>query len=135
MTKTILTTAGFFPKGMIKDTFQKSPRNRPRQPLPVQHTDLKKINGDKPTLVWFGHSSYLIVSDGFRVLMDPVLGPYASPLVGIAKAFQMTYDYSAKDFPELDVICLSHDHYDHLDYEAIIGLAHKTKLFVTALGV
>ena len=43
--------------------------------------------------------------------------------------------YNTSDFPELDVVIISHDHYDHLDYNTITQLKEKTKLFCVPLGV
>ena len=84
---------------------------------------------------WLGHSTVLIEIDGHRVLTDPVWGPRASPsrLVG-PKRFQPV-PVPLKALPRLDVVVVSHDHYDHLDYPTIRALAKSDVPFVTSLGV
>jgi L-ascorbate metabolism protein UlaG (beta-lactamase superfamily) len=84
---------------------------------------------------WLGHSTVLIEIDGVRILTDPVWGPRASPsrLVG-PKRFQPV-PVSLRSLPPLDLIVVSHDHYDHLDYPTIRELAKINVPFVTSLGV
>lgn len=115
--------------------FEKDKRNVPSKPLPVEITDLKNIPLDQDVYVWFGHSSYYMQLDGKRILVDPVLNGNASPIPGSVKAFKMTHKYKAEDFPEIDILILTHDHYDHLDYPSILQLKSKVKDVVTSLGV
>jgi L-ascorbate metabolism protein UlaG (beta-lactamase superfamily) len=84
---------------------------------------------------WLGHSTVLIEIDGVTVLTDPVWGPRASPsrLVG-PKRFQPV-PVALKAMPHVDVVVISHDHYDHLDYPTIRELAKRDVPFVTSLGV
>ena len=84
---------------------------------------------------WLGHSTVLIEIDGLRVLTDPVWGARASPtrLAG-PKRFQPV-PISLAQLPPIDLVVISHDHYDHLDHPTIRKLAHTTVPFVTALGV
>ncbi len=121
---------------MFKDFFFGKPANtKPPQPLPSVKTDLKNLSNDNPTIVWFGHSSYLIQSKNFNILVDPVMQGHASPLVMFAKPFVGSDVYSISDLPSIDLVLLTHDHYDHLHYESIQKLASKAKYFVTSLGV
>jgi len=84
---------------------------------------------------WLGHSTVLIEIDGLRVLTDPVWGARASPsrLVG-PKRFQPV-PVTLRSLPPVDVVIVSHDHYDHLDYPTIRELAKSDVPFVTSLGV
>ncbi len=84
---------------------------------------------------WLGHSSVLIEIDGLRVLTDPVWGPRASPsrLIG-PKRFQKA-PVRLSQLPPIDVVVISHDHYDHLDYPTIRQMAKTNIPFVTSLGV
>ena len=86
-------------------------------------------------VTWLGHSTMLIEIDGVRVLTDPVWGPRASPsaLVG-PKRFQPV-PVTLREMPPVDVVVISHDHYDHLDYPTIRALAKTRVPFVTSLGV
>jgi L-ascorbate metabolism protein UlaG (beta-lactamase superfamily) len=84
---------------------------------------------------WLGHSTVLIEIDGLHILTDPVWGPRASPsrLVG-PKRFQPV-PVPLRSLPALDVVIVSHDHYDHLDYPTVRELAKLEVPFVTSLGV
>jgi L-ascorbate metabolism protein UlaG (beta-lactamase superfamily) len=84
---------------------------------------------------WLGHSTVLIEIDGVRVLTDPVWGPRASPsrLAG-PKRFQPV-PVALRALPPVDLVLVSHDHYDHLDYPTIRELAALGVPIVTSLGV
>ncbi|MCH7409491.1 MBL fold metallo-hydrolase [Belliella sp. DSM 111904] len=115
--------------------FKKFPRQKPLEPIPSIKTDLLNLSKDKNILVWFGHSSYFIQLEGKRFLIDPVLSGNASPIPGSNRSFDGTDIYSPADFPDIDYLLISHDHYDHLDYETIIGLKSKINYVVCGLGV
>ncbi len=112
-------------------------RRLPRGPLPSvnpreawQH---KPQSGLRAT--WLGHSTVLVEIDGLRVLTDPVWGPRASPSrVAGPKRFQPV-PVALRELPPLDLVLVSHDHYDHLDYPTIKALARQDVPFVTSLGV
>ena len=84
---------------------------------------------------WLGHSTVLLEMDGVRVLTDPVWGSRASPsrIVG-PKRFQPV-PITLRELPPIDLVVISHDHYDHLDYPTIRELAKRDMPFVTSLGV
>ncbi|MEA3152538.1 MAG: hypothetical protein QOK44_127 [Betaproteobacteria bacterium] len=84
---------------------------------------------------WLGHSTVLIEIDGMRVLTDPVWGRRASPsqLAGPKRFQPVPVPLSA--MPAIDVVIVSHDHYDHLDYPTIRELTKRDVPFVTSLGV
>lgn len=89
----------------------------------------------KIRITWFGHSSILLEMESKRFLFDPVFSQRASPFqwMGPKRFHPVPVDWRA--LPELDAIIISHDHYDHLDYETILGLKDKTALFIVPLGV
>jgi L-ascorbate metabolism protein UlaG (beta-lactamase superfamily) len=121
---------------LILNFFLGKPANtEPPKKLPSLKTDLKKLTGTEPIIVWFGHSSYFLRTNGKNFLIDPVLSGNASPVTFFAKSFKGSDVYSVEDFPELDGVILTHDHYDHLDYNTIVKLKEKSKHFYTALGV
>jgi len=107
----------------------------PGKPVPNVKTDLHKPLDSKPTITWFGHSSYLLQSNGFNTLVDPVFSGYASPFSFFARAFPGSDIYKVQDMPPIDLLLITHDHYDHLDYNAILGLKGNVKRIVTSLGV
>jgi L-ascorbate metabolism protein UlaG (beta-lactamase superfamily) len=84
---------------------------------------------------WLGHSTVLIEIDGLRVLTDPVWGRRASPsqLAGPKRFQPVPVQLGA--MPPIDLVLVSHDHYDHLDYPTIRDLAARDVPFVTSLGV
>lgn len=113
----------------------RSERRRPVDIIPSVKTDLLHLPIDQDVLVWFGHSSYFMQIDGKRILVDPVLSGNASPIPGTITAFNGTDGYSVEDFPEIDYLFISHDHYDHVDYETLIKLKSKAKKVICGLGV
>ena len=123
---------------MIKEQFNMHPNATPAsgpEVIPMDSTSLANYNGDF-RLFWFGHSSFLIQTNGKNILIDPMLGPSASPvpLVGV-KRFNKQLPIKVEELPKIDLILISHDHYDHLDYGSIIKLKDKTEAFYTPLGV
>ncbi len=86
-------------------------------------------------MVWLGHSSWYLQLAGKRILIDPVFSNYAAPFSFINKAFAGDYPWHAEGMPDIDLLIISHDHYDHLDYATIKALMPKVKRVVTPLGV
>lgn len=107
---------------------------RPEKEIPVIKTDLSKISKDENVLVWFGHSSYFIQIDGKRILVDPVFCE-ASPVSFVNKPFKGADAYKPADMPEIDYLVISHDHWDHLDYETVMQLKNRVDKVVCPLGV
>jgi len=114
----------------------------PKEPLGPFHTDAKvyatpPANGLRVT--WFGHSSILMEIDGVRVLIDPVWDERASPMswVGPKRFFAPTLPLD--ELPAIDVVLISHDHYDHLGKATIQGLVKLAALakaqWITSLSV
>ena len=81
------------------------------------------------------HSSYLIQAGGKRFLIDPVFSGNASPIPNSNRSFNGTDIYTAGDMPEIDYLLITHDHYDHLDYETVMALKDKVKTVICGLGV
>ncbi|NSL85563.1 MBL fold metallo-hydrolase [Chitinophaga sp. Mgbs1] len=115
--------------------FGKHTDTEPSRPLPSVKTDLKSLAPEENVLVWFGHSSYFIQADGLKLLVDPVFSGNASPIRGSVKAFPGADIYHAEDMPEIDVLLISHDHWDHLDYPTMQLLKQKVKKVICGLGV
>jgi len=112
-------------------------RRVPQQPLPSMNPldTWSRAPGSGLRVTWLGHSTLLIEIDGLRVLTDPVWGARASPsaLAG-PKRFQPV-PVALRALPPVDLVLVSHDHYDHLDYPTIRELAKRDVPFVTSLGV
>ena len=122
-----------FGKVLREFLFQKPKNTVPPRPLPSLKTDLGTLNGSH--VVWFGHSSYYIRTPELTLAVDPVFSGNASPFSFFAKAFPGANDYRPADLGDLDVLVLTHDHYDHLDYKTVVALAPRVRVIVTALGV
>ena len=72
--------------------------------------------------------------DGKTFLVDPVFSGSASPIKFTTPSFKGTDVYSVDDFPAIDYLLISHDHWDHLDYETVLKLKSKVGKIVTGLG-
>jgi L-ascorbate metabolism protein UlaG (beta-lactamase superfamily) len=114
--------------------FGRSNRNKPTDIIPTQKTDLKNIPIAENIIVWFGHSSYFLQLDGKRFLVDPVLCGSASPFPFSIKSYKGTDIYSAEELPEIDFLIITHDHWDHLDFQTVKKLKSKIKKVITGLG-
>ena len=80
---------------------------RPAAKIPYLKTDLVNLDSQEPVVIWFGHSSYFIVAQGFRILVDPVFSGNAAPLKFFAKAFEGADCYKPEDFDEIDLLILT----------------------------
>ncbi|MCX2584430.1 MBL fold metallo-hydrolase [Pedobacter sp. MR22-3] len=120
---------------IIKGYFNRPKNIIPNGLVPSLKTNLKTMTCDKPTVVWFGHSSYLIKHKNISVLVDPVFCGYSSPFSFYAKAFKGSNNYQVRDLPLIDYLVISHDHYDHLDYETMVKLKDLVKQVITPLGL
>ena len=86
--------------------------------------------------IWYGHSVVLMNLNGKIILIDPMLGSDTTPIAPFDnKRFSKNSLDLIDDFPEIDLILLTHDHYDHLDYDSIQKLKHKTKKYFVAIGL
>jgi L-ascorbate metabolism protein UlaG (beta-lactamase superfamily) len=120
---------------IMKDSMKKSKRVEPTEGLPFVKTDLENIHSEEPVIVWFGHSSYLLKINGKTILVDPVFSGNASPFSFMIKAFKGADEYKAEHMPQIDLLLLTHDHYDHLDYKTLKLLRSKIKQIYCPLGV
>jgi L-ascorbate metabolism protein UlaG (beta-lactamase superfamily) len=134
ITPSLTEGASFF--SILKEfIFGDKKRRSPAGEIPSVKTNLLTLDNNKDALVWFGHSSYFMQVDGKRILVDPVLSGHASPLSFTTKAFKGSNIYSADDIPAIDYLFISHDHWDHLDYDTVKKLQLKIKRIICPLGV
>lgn len=116
--------------------FAKPAGTVPDRPIPVHalsRTDL--LAAPDHSLYRLGHSTLLFKLGGRFILTDPVFCQRASPVQWAGPARFHAAPISCDDLPPIDVVLLSHNHYDHLDRSAIRALTAKTRYFVTPLGV
>lgn len=114
---------------------KKDPLLKPLKKIPSKNTDLKNLPKDQDVFVWLGHSSYYIQTDGVSFLIDPVLSSYGSPFRGINKAFPGSDIFMPEDIPVLDYLVITHDHYDHLDYQTVKEIKGRVGKVILPLGV
>lgn len=132
ITNAMAEDANFFK--LMKEFMHKPKNVVPEKKLPYIKTNLHNLDNEAQ-LVWFGHSSYLLKAEGKIILVDPVFSGNAAPLSFMIKAFKGSNEYKADDFPDIDLLILTHDHYDHLDYKTILKLKPKVKQVCCTLGV
>ena len=114
---------------------EKKPDNLvPSESIRAVKTDLKQLDLSKDAVVWFGHSSYLLINGGKKILVDPVLTT-GFPASLMMKPFKGTDIYSPEDIPEVDYLIITHDHYDHLDYGTVKAIRDKVNKVICPLGV
>ena len=123
-------------KRLLEFAFEKDPEGTvPKIALPSVKTDLKTLDPNEDLIVWFGHSSLFIKIAGKKILVDPVFSKYASPVPFSNKAFEGTNIYTVDDLPEIDILLITHDHYDHLDYPTVKKLKEKVAKVIVPFGV
>lgn len=106
----------------------------PKRNIPINYLD-KIDNSNDLRFIWFGHSSFLIQLDNMNILVDPVFSNCASPVsfIGPKRFSELPIDIDK--MPIIDLLVISHDHYDHLDYKTIKQLDNKVKKYLVPLGV
>ncbi|MEY2892065.1 MAG: hypothetical protein RJA98_1973 [Pseudomonadota bacterium] len=120
---------------MVSDLLHPVGDLQPAQPIPTVKTDLRALDLTRDALIWLGHSSFFIQIAGQRVLVDPVLKPYAGPVSFAGRAFDGTNGYTVDDMPDIDLLLITHDHWDHLDHDTVTALQGRVKQVVVPLGV
>jgi len=118
-----------------RDYYNKPKTTAPGFTLPSVKTDLKNITSAEPFIVWFGHSSYFIRISNKNFLIDPVFSGNAAPVSCMVNAFAGSNTYTTVDFPPIDFLIITHDHYDHMDYKTIVKLKPQINKVCCSLGV
>ncbi len=92
--------------------------------------------GDKDSVSWIGHSTFLIKLDGVTVLTDPVFSNRASPFTFAGPARIPAFGLNIEDLPPIDIVVISHAHYDHLDTRTLDRLPNpETITAIVPLGL
>jgi N-acyl-phosphatidylethanolamine-hydrolysing phospholipase D len=99
--------------------------------------DAPRAAHDEITVTWVGHATFLIQVGGLNVLTDPVWSDRASPVwwAGPRRWVEPGIDFDA--LPPVDIVLISHDHYDHLDRRTLRRLVrdHSRATWMVPLGV
>lgn len=107
----------------------------PIGPFPVDIAGYAKPSVSGLRITWMGHSSLMIEIDGKRLLTDPVVGPRASFVSFMGPKRFFPYPLPLAQLPPIDGLILSHDHYDHLDKNAMKELSSANFPIFCSLGV
>jgi len=119
---------------LFRFAFRNTKKLRPQKDIPAIKTDVGIFDRQENVFVWFGHSSFFLQTDGKRFLIDPVFVK-AAPVHFANKPFKGTKLYRPEDMPEIDYLIISHDHWDHLDYNTVRKLKDRIGLVICGLGV
>lgn len=121
---------------LYKQLFDKEGRE-PENPLPILPLDKEAFlaPSDKAKMIWYGHSVVLLRLNNKTILIDPMLGPNASPIApfGVNRFSENTLDL-IDTFPDIDLMLMTHDHYDHVDLASFEKLKSKVKKYFVSLG-
>lgn len=109
----------------------------PDRKLPSIKPDIEKFlsdNTDSVRFIWLGHSTILLNISDIIILIDPVFARSASPFSFLAKRFQRS-PLTLDELPDVDIVLISHDHFDHLDQESVEYFRDYDCHFICPLGV
>jgi N-acyl-phosphatidylethanolamine-hydrolysing phospholipase D len=117
----------------------------PTLPTPQVAADLEFIRRNAraggemtPAVTWIGHATMLVQATGLSVLTDPIFSTRASPVQFVGPARAQQPGIALRDLPHIDVVAISHNHYDHLDRGSVRALAAQAggaPLFLVPLGL
>ena len=96
-------------------------------PLAKNEPQFLKDNKTQKTLTWIGHASFLLQIDGVNILTDPHLTKRASPVSFAGPSRTTPPGLNLEDLPIVDIIVISHNHYDHLDSQTIRQIIKQQK--------
>ena len=97
--------------------------------------DIDLANADN-YVIWIGHSTFLIKKNGFTILTDPIFSERASPFKRVGPKRLIPPALSLEDIPKIDIVTVSHNHYDHLDIDSLqrISKLHPDAVFLVPAG-
>jgi N-acyl-phosphatidylethanolamine-hydrolysing phospholipase D len=117
----------------------------PSRPTPVQAPNLSFIQANagagvkmEPAVTWVGHATVLVQLAGFNLLTDPMFSERASPVDFAGPRRQQPPGIELRDLPRIDIVLLSHNHYDHCDVDSLRRLNRQVggpPLFIVPLGL
>ena len=112
--------------------------NRAEWPASVPVTPARpapRVEGDEMVVTAVGHASVLVQTHGLNILTDPVWSERASPFASMGPKRVRAPGVALEDLPKIDVVLVSHNHYDHLDLDTLEKLWKRDQpIIVTPLG-
>lgn len=108
---------------------------RPTGKIPVIHRDeIPSVPESSLAVTWLGHSSMMIQMGGINILIDPIFSENASPVSFVGQKRFSEIPIAPENLPTIDVVLISHGHYDHLDYQSIKQIDDRVKQYLVPLG-
>src|SRR5512134_1581149 len=104
-------------------------------PSPFSDKPPRRVDGNNLRVSLVGHASFLVQAGGMNILLDPVWSERASPFTWVGPKRVNKPGVAFDSLPPIDVVLVSHGHYDHLDVATLAALAtpHKPRV-ITPLG-
>ncbi len=130
----MITAKGLPVLTLMKAFCSNNEDRRPETPVEAVKTDLRALDLSKDQVVWLGHSTCFMILGRRTFLVDPVLVS-AAPLGFMNKPFACDVEYGPDDIPVIDYLIITHDHWDHLDYQTIMRMKHRIISIICPLGV
>ena len=116
--------------------YPSSSKKKPQKMIKAETPDLiTDATNDDLTFTWIGHSSFLLQLGTINILADPVLSEMSSPVSFAGSRRFSELPVKTGELPEINVLLLSHDHYDHMDYKTIRDISSRVGVFIVPLGV
>lgn len=105
--------------------------------FPNEDFNSAALTNSENTVTWLGHATVLVKTDRFALLTDPHFSQRAFPVQWAGPERKVPPSATVASLPPIDVVVISHNHYDHLDKDTIVGLAQSqpNALFLVPLGV
>lgn len=121
---------------VMKWRWNRQPAQWPKtRPVTAQARVGQALTGEHAAVTWIGHASFLVEFENFRVLMDPVYSPTVGPHPWISARRVIDPGIRMEDTPKVDLILLSHNHFDHMDLPTLEYFARRDNpLVITGLG-
>lgn len=126
---------GFSPARMLRFLLRTDRATWPEQVPVRQAKPVARVDGADMRVTWVGHASVLLQTQGLNILTDPIWSDVASPLPPIGPHRVRRPGVAFDDLPRIDVVIVSHNHYDHMDLPTLKRLwARDRPVIVTSLG-
>ncbi|KAJ1980299.1 Protein-lysine N-methyltransferase efm4 [Dimargaris xerosporica] len=117
----------------LKNMFLSPPKEALVAVNPLNSDQLRQPSGQGLQLTWLGHASFLLQANGLNILFDPVFSDRCSPFQFVGPKRIRPTPCVVQDLPPIDVVVISHNHYDHMDVGTIRTLGPKPQ-YIVPLG-
>lgn len=121
-----------------RDGLPKPPANGYAFPFVQPELDWLQQNRSHPSATWIGHATVLLQLGGLNILTDPIFSERASPVAWFGPKRKTPPAIRLNELPHIDVVIISHNHYDHLDLPSLRALDRQAggpPLLLVPLGV